>query len=145
MHEDEFTIVEDAVGPGEPGGHHHLVDYQTQELVSTLWSKYLAEARAGLDASAVVPAMRRVSYSLDNEAFGGDELQRGIKAIGRSRRSCTFAAALWHKADGRMVHQSEIVTVFVEPGKGAVEVPADFWAAVEKLEGKEIPVTERTG
>jgi acyl-CoA thioesterase FadM len=144
VHDDEFTMIEDVTGPGDPSTHYHLVDYQTQEIVSTLWSKYLAEARAGLDASPVAPAMRRVSYSLDNEAFGGSELQRGIKAIGRSRRSCTFAAALWHKDDGRMVHQAEIVTVFVEPGKGAVEVPADFWAAVEKIEGHEIPVAERT-
>jgi acyl-CoA thioesterase FadM len=144
MHDDEFTLIEDVTGPGEPGANHHLVDYQTQELVSTLWSKYLADAGSGLEASAVSPAMRRVSYSLDNEAFGGDELQRGIKAVGRSRRSCTFAAALWHKADGRMIHSSEIITVFVEPGKGAVEVPDDFWAAVEKIEGREIPITERT-
>lgn len=143
MHEDEFTIIEDAVGPGEPGDHHHLVDYQTQELLSTLWSKYLAQARKDLPPSAVGPVMRRVSYSLDSEAFAGDRLQRGIRAVGRSRRSCTFAAALWQADTGTMVHQCEIVTVFVEPGKGAVEVPDDFWAAVEKIEGREIPVTER--
>lgn len=144
MHEEEFTIIEDVVGPGDGATHYHLVDYQTQEIVSTLWSKYLADARAELAPSPVVPAMRRVSYSLDNEAFGGDELQRGIRAVSRSRRSCTFAAALWHKGDGRMIHSSEIVTVFVEPGKGAVEVPADFWAAVETIEGREIAVTERS-
>jgi acyl-CoA thioesterase FadM len=116
-----------------------LVDYQTQELVSTLWSKYLARAREGLDPSSVTPAMRRVSYSLDSEAFAGESLQRGIKVAGRSRRSCTFAAALWHADDGRMVHAAEIVTVFVEPGQGAVEIPADFWVAVEALEGRAIP------
>jgi hypothetical protein len=145
MHEDQFTMIEDVAGPGEVGSRHHLVDYQTQELVSTLWSKYLANARSGLEPTTVMPAMRRVSYALDSEAFAGDELQRGIKAVGRSRRSCTFAVALWHAADGRMVHSGEIITVFVEPGKGAVEVPSDFWAAVEKIEGQQIPVTERTG
>ena len=36
MHEDTYTLVEDVVGPGEPGDDHHLVDYQTQELVSRL-------------------------------------------------------------------------------------------------------------
>jgi acyl-CoA thioesterase FadM len=143
MHEDQFTMIEDIAGPGEVGSRHHLIDYQTQELVSTLWSKYLANAGSGLAPTAVMPAMRRVSYALDNEAFAGDQLQRGIKAVGRSRRSCTFAVAVWHAADGRMVHSGEIVTVFVEPGKGAVEVPADFWAEVEKIEGQEIPVTER--
>jgi acyl-CoA thioesterase FadM len=143
VREDEYTIVEDIIGPGEPGGAHHLVDYQTQELVSTLWSKYLAQARQGLAPSPVGPALRRVSYSLDNEAFAGQPLQRGIKVVGRSRRSSTFAAGVWHPDDGRMVHLAEMVTVFVEPGQGAVEVPADFWAAVERIEGRSIPMTER--
>ena len=35
MREDEYTIIEDVVGPGDPHGEkHHLIDYQTQELVS---------------------------------------------------------------------------------------------------------------
>jgi acyl-CoA thioesterase FadM len=143
MHEDEYTIVEDITGPGEPGDTHHLVDYQTQEVVSTLWSKYLARARQDLPPSAVAPAMRRVSYSLDNEAFAGQALQRGIKVLTRSRRSCTFGAALWHADSGQMVHSAELVTVFIEPGKGSVEIPADFWAAVESMEGRSIPVAER--
>jgi acyl-CoA thioesterase FadM len=111
--------------------------------VSTLWSKYLARAREDLVASPVFPAMRRVSYSLDNEAFAGQPLQRGIKAVGRSRRACTFAAGLWHRDDGRMVHQAEMVTVFVDPGTGAVPVPDDFWAAVENIEGRSIPIAAR--
>jgi acyl-CoA thioesterase FadM len=143
VHEDEYTIIEDVVAPGRVGDTHHLVDYQTQEIVSTLWSKYLVEARKDLEASAWAPAMRRVSYTMDNEAVAGDSLQRGIRAVGRSRRTATFAAGLWHKDDGRMVHSAEIVTVFVEPGKGAVEVPEDFWAAVEKIEGHDIAVTAR--
>jgi len=144
MHEDEYTIIEGVRSPAGPAGeHHHLVDYQTQELVSTLWSAYLARARDGLAPSSVIPAMRRVSYSLDSEAFAGDELQRGIRATGRSRRSCTFTGALWHAADGRMVHRAEMVTVFVDPTKGSVEVPEDFWAAVEAIEGRCIPITER--
>jgi acyl-CoA thioesterase FadM len=139
MHEDDYTIVEDITAPGEPGDAHHLVDYQTQELVSTFWSKYLATARQGLGPSSVMPAMRRVSYSLDSEAFAGQPLRRGIKVVGRSRRSCTFAAGLWHADDGRMVHAAEIVTVFVEPGAGSVAIPDDFWAAVENIEGRSIP------
>jgi acyl-CoA thioesterase FadM len=144
VHEDEYTIVEDIAGPGAPGDDHHLVDYQTQELVSTLWSKYLARAREGLAPSAVIPVMRRVSYSLDNEAFAGQPLQRGITVVGRSRRSCTFAAGLWHADDGRMVHSAEMITVFVEAGKGAVEVPEEFWTAVERIEGRSIPVAARS-
>ena len=139
MHEDEYTLVEDITAPGELGTGHHLVDYQTQEMVSTLWSKYLAQVRAGLPPSPVLPAMRRVTYSLDGEAFPGQSLQRGIKVLSRSKRSCTFAAGLWKADDGRMVHSAELITVFVEPGVGAVPIPNDFWAAVETIEGREIP------
>ncbi len=141
----DFTLIEEITAPSGPGGeHHHLVDYQTQEMVSRLWSRYLVEAGSQQTASGAVPAMRRVSYALDNEAFGGQTLKRGIKVVGRSRRAVTFAAAVWHPEDGRLVHSAEMVTVFVVPGEGAVSVPEDFWAGVEKLEGREIPVTERT-
>lgn len=144
MHEDEYTIVDDVVGPGEAGDAHHLVDYQTQELVSRLWSIYLATAREKLTKASWVPAMRRVSYMLDSEAFAGQPLQRGIRVLSRSRRSCVFGADLWHRDDGRMVHRAELVTVFVDPTQGgAVEVPEDLWAAIEALEGREIPITER--
>jgi acyl-CoA thioesterase FadM len=145
VHEDSFTIIEDVVGPGDPADRHHIVDYQTQEIVSTLWTKYLAQIRSGLAPTDVAQAMRRVTYTLDNEAFAGDKLQRGIRAVSRSRRACTFAAALWHADDGRLVHSAELVTVFVEPGVGAVGIPDDFWSAVEKLEGRSIPIAERAG
>ncbi|HLN17716.1 MAG TPA: hypothetical protein VK277_13320 [Acidimicrobiales bacterium] len=141
---DEFTVVEDVTAPGELGDRHHLVDYETQRLLSTMWSSYLLRVREGLEPSAISPALRRVTYTLDNEAFAGQPLRRGIRVAGRTRRSCTFAAALWHPQDGRVVHAAEMVTVFVEPGTGAVEVPADFWAAVERTEGRSIPVTERS-
>jgi hypothetical protein len=143
VHEDEFTLIEDITAPGDAGSNYHLVDYQTQELVSTLWSKYLAKAREGLAPGPVSQAMRRVTYSLDSECTPGDELQRGIKVVSRTNRGCTMAAALWNKADGRMIHNAEIVTVFVQPGQGAVGIPEDFWANVEKIEGREIPVTQR--
>jgi acyl-CoA thioesterase FadM len=139
-----FTIVEELVAPGDPGSHYHLVDYQTQELVSTLWSAYLAKAREGLAPSTVAPAMRRVSYSLDSECQPGQRLKRAIRVASRSRRSCTFEAVLSHADDGRVIHSAELVTVFVDPKQGSVEIPADFWAAVEKLEGRSIPVVERS-
>ena len=144
-HEDRFTIVEDLIAPGEPGDDHHLVDYQTQELVSKLWSVYLARTREGLEPTPVSQAMRRVSYSLDSECKAGQALRRGIRVLSRSRRACTFEAGLWHADDGRMVHLAEMVTVFVDPEKGSVEIPADFWAAVVRIEGRPIAIAERPG
>ena len=140
--DDGFTIVEEIVAPGDPESHYHLVDYQTQELVSTLWSAYLAKARDGLPASPVNPAMRRVSYSLDSECAPGDRLKREIRVVSRSRRACTFEARLSHADDGRVIHAAEMVTVFGDPERGAVEIPADFWAAVERMEGRSIPAPE---
>jgi acyl-CoA thioesterase FadM len=57
-----------------------------------------------------------------------------------SRRS-----SLWHADDDRIVVTSEIVTVAADRSSGrAVEIPADFWANVERFEGREIPISERT-
>ena len=141
--EHDFTLTEEVTAPGDPDVHYHLVDYQTQELISKLWSRYLVEAGSKSISSGAVPAMRRVSYVLDNEGFGGQQVMRGIKVVSRSRRSVVFAGAVWHPDDGRLIHSAEMVTVFIVPGQGAVEVPEDFWAGVEKLEGKSIPITER--
>ena len=128
MYEDQYTIVQDVVAPGgEYGEHSHLVDFQTQQLLSQLWTQYLASIRAELPPTDVGQVVRRVSYQLDSEAFAGDALQRGIRVERRSRRSCTFGVALWQAGDGRMVHSGEIITVFVEPGKGSVEIPGNFW------------------
>ena len=143
MHEDRFTIVEDVVAPGEEGDTHHLVDHQTQALVTPLWSAYLAKARADLAPSPVTPALRRVSYQLDSETFVGEKLQRGIRAVGRSNRACTFAVGLWHADTGQFVQQGEMVTVFIEPGQGSVAIPDDFWAAVEAIEGRTIAVPDQ--
>jgi len=143
MSDQQFAMADEVVAPGEAGSRHHLVDYQTQELVSTLWSAYLAKAREGLAPSSVNPAMRRVSYSLESECMPGERLRRGIRVTSRSRRACTFEAVLSHADDGRVIHAAEMVTVFIDPERGAVEIPADFWAAVEQLEGRSIPVAER--
>ena len=78
--------------------------------------------------------------------LGGDlqTVGRTEEIVGRwlAGRRDQFIVAT--KCVGRMVHAAEIVTVFVEQGKGSVEIPADFWAGVEALEGRTIPVTERT-
>jgi len=138
-----FTLVDDVVIDGEPG-QHHLLDHQTQRPLSALWSTYLAQARAACPAGGAHPVLRRVSYSLETEAFPGDPLRCGIGMVSRSRRSCTFAAALWHAGDDRMVHVAELVTVFIHPGHGvgAIAVPDDFWAEVERIEGRSIPAPE---
>ena len=145
MREDEYTLIDDVVGPGEPGDTHHLIDYQTQELVSRLWTEYLARMRAACPPTTVVQAMRAASYRLDNEAFAGDALQRGIRMERRTTRACTLAVGLWHATTGAMVHQGEIVTVFIDPGTGSVPIPDDWWAAVEAFEGKTFEIPERAG
>ena len=138
----QYTIVEEFVADVDKEPDHHLVDYETQKFLTNLWSAYLVRVRANLAESPVHPAMRRVTYSLDGEAFPGETLVRGIRMASRSRRSCTFEIALWHP-DGRMVHATELVTVFVDPRiPGAVPIPDDFWEAVEALEGRTIAAPE---
>ena len=135
-----FTLIDDVEVAGEVG-QHHLIDFQTQELVSVLWATYLRRVRSVIAPGPAHPVLRSVSYSLHNEAFPGEPLRVGIRMVRRSRRSCTLAASVWHPDDGRTVHAAEMLTVFVDPSRGvAVEIPADFWAEVERLEGRPIPI-----
>jgi acyl-CoA thioesterase FadM len=144
VHEDEYTLIEDIDAPGKDDAGHHLVDYETGKLISNLWSIYLARVREGT-APGPVPALRRTTNDFLTEGFSGQRFQRGIRMVSRTRRGCTFQAALWHADDGRMIQTAEIVTVFVDPAAGkAAEIPTDFWSNVEALEGHAIPVTERS-
>jgi acyl-CoA thioesterase FadM len=141
LNSERFTIVEDVVAPGEPQRDGHLLDFQTQELVTTMWRRYVAAVRDSLDFSRVQPVLRKVSYTLDGEAMPGDSLQVGLRMRSRTRRSCTFEGAVWHAGDGRPVHTAELVMVFVDTtARASVEVPAEFWAAVERFEGGALTV-----
>jgi acyl-CoA thioesterase FadM len=144
VHEDEYTLIEDVEGPVKDDPGHHLVDYETGKLISNLWSIYLAKAREGTSPGPS-PALRRTTNDFLTEGYAGQKFQRGIRMVSRTRRGCTFQAGLWHADDGRMIQTAEIVTVFVDMAAGkAAEIPDDFWANVEALEGRTIPVTERT-
>lgn len=144
MHGSEFTMVEELVAQGEGGGGH-LVDYQTQEIMSRLWTRYLARVRDGLDDPfEAMTVMRRVTQSLESECFPGQKLGVGIKVTGRTNRGFTFDAALWHADSGQLIARSEMVTVTVSPeGTGAVTIPQALWSEVERIEGREIPPTPR--
>jgi hypothetical protein len=73
----------------------------------------------------------------------GEELVCGIRMAGRIRRSCTFEGVLSHGFDGPLIHLAQMVTVFVDTAsRMAVQVPPAFWAAVERVEGRSIPVAE---
>ena len=144
MREDEYTIVEDVVAPGEPAT---TITWSTTRPRS--WCRACGRSiwwwprGPGAVGAAAGPAPRqlhtRQRVVRRPEAAARDEGREP------TRRTCTFQGGLWHIDDGRMVHASELVTVWVDPAKGAVEVPEDFWAAVEKLEGRSIAVTERAG
>src|ERR1700722_13547100 len=66
VYEDQYTIVEDVAAPaGAYGEHSHVVDFQTQQLLSQLWTACLASIRAELPPSKVGQVVRRVTYQLD--------------------------------------------------------------------------------
>ena len=136
-----FTLVDEFVAPGTPGRDGHLLDYETQQFVTSMWRRYIAAVRDDVDFSRVQPVLRRVSYSLESEALPGERLTCGIRVAGRTRRSCTFAGVLSHSEDGRPIHVAQMVMVFLDTvTRTAVEVPTPIWAAIERLEGRSIPI-----
>jgi acyl-CoA thioesterase FadM len=145
MREDEYTVVEDVVGPGDPNSDYHLLVWQTQQLTELLWSSYLATANKGNDNGDVVVAPRRVTIMVETESYPGQLLKRGIRTVSRTRRSFTLEAAVWDAKDDHLICTTEIVTVCVDRSSAkAVEPPPALWAGIERLEGRTIAITERT-
>jgi acyl-CoA thioesterase FadM len=141
---DSYTMVQDLVAPGDPGSHYHLLDWQTGEMITSLWSQYLLAARESAPYGDAVPAPRRVTTVLERECFPGDRLRRGIRAVSRSRRSFVCEAAVWLADTDALVVTEEIVTVVASRSTGqAIEIPADLWAGIERLEGRSLPLVQR--
>ena len=142
--EHSYSMVDDVVAPDDtqsPG--HHVVDYVLQMLLSQGWQKYVATIREGIP-DVPAPAVKEITTSFVAECLGGDLLQRGVRAVSRTRRSYVLEEALWQRESGQIVATSRAVIIGIDRTTGrAAEIPAPMWEVVELLEGRSIPVSER--
>jgi acyl-CoA thioesterase FadM len=125
------------------GGDAHLSAPEITELFFRGWMHYLGE-ETGLGAGAVfggpvVPTTRELTVGLLREIHAGDELRLGVRTVSRRRRSFTLELTLERADDGAVAATCRTVQVCVGVA-GAAEVPSELWAALERLEGRAIPV-----
>ena len=105
MHEDEFTIIEDIVGPGDPAEHHHLVDYETQDSSRNCGPRTWRRVRKDLGSVADRTSDGCVGLHARRRGIPGQPLQRGIRAIGHLRRLlhvCGCPLARRRRAHGQL-------------------------------------------
>lgn len=139
-----FPLVDDVIAPADTQPHDaHVVDFEIQRLFSRGWQRYVAIVR---EAAGDIPdpAVREITTSFEGECHGGDELQLGVRAIHRTRRSYVLEEALWNTASGQVVARSRVVMTGIDRTTGrAADVPENLWAAVEAFEGRKIDTVER--
>jgi acyl-CoA thioesterase FadM len=140
-----YTLVDDVVAPADtqsPGSH--VVDYALQKLLSVGWQRYVGIIREGL-ADLPAAAVKEITTTFHAECLGDDQLQRGVRAASRTRKSYTLEEALWQSASGQVVATSRVVMLGIDRATGrAAEIPPEMWQAVENFEGRKIPVSERS-
>jgi acyl-CoA thioesterase FadM len=146
MSDETFPWVEDVRAP-EAGRAGHIDNIQIAQLMYDAWMRYLLEG-VGLSPSVFDtegrPTVREITAAFDAEIFPGDQLECGVRAVARSRRSFTLRQVLRRKDTGDQVASGTVVLVTIDPATWRpVEVPAAIWNEIERAEQKAIPVTSR--
>jgi acyl-CoA thioesterase FadM len=144
MHDEDYSVIDDLTAPTDtqPTGAH-VVDYELQKLLSQGWQRYVALVREQA-GDIPGPVCKQITTTFEAECHGGDAIQRGVRAVSRTRRSYVLEEALWQRDTGRIVATSRVVMTGIDRGTGrAAEIPPEMWAAVEGIEGRTIAATER--
>jgi acyl-CoA thioesterase FadM len=141
VEENDYSLIDDVEPPADthpPGAH--VVDYELQKLLSRGWQRYVAVVREKA-GDIPAPVVKQITTTFEAECHGGDCLQRGVRAVSRTRRSYVLEEALWQTDSGQVIAKSRVVMTGIDRKTGrAAEIPAAMWSAVEELEGRAIPV-----
>jgi acyl-CoA thioesterase FadM len=142
VYDDDYSVIDDVQADDAEHPGAHVVDYEIQKLLSQGWQRYVALLRARV-GDIPAPMVRQITTTFDGECFGGDKLQRGVRAVSRTRRSYVLEEALWRASSGEIVATSRVVMIGIDRDTGrACEIPDPMWSAVEAMEGRTIDVAE---
>jgi acyl-CoA thioesterase FadM len=119
----------------------HLNNVAVLKLFEQLRRRYMLETghlRREMLPPGMVVGVREMVCSYVTEALPSEELHGGCRVLGRSRRAYLFDEVL--AAEERVVARARVLECVVDRGAGrAIEIPAEFWAIFEKIEGREMP------
>lgn len=138
----DFRRLDDITAPAA-GTSGHIDIVQVTALLFDAWMGYLVPG-LGLDRESVLrpvgrPIVRSTTVDVEAEIRPGQVLQCGVRAQARRTRSFTLGGLLAH--EGRPVARGQVVLVTVDTTTGrSVEIPQELWAAVERVEGRDIAI-----
>lgn len=116
----------------------HLSALAADELLFEARGRYFAEAvPLPAIASSLWLVYRHLVLDYVDEAFTGERLRCGVKAVSRGRRSILMRQTLEVVGEyGRPVlHARLVVVAFDAVHRSAIEVPAEVWDTVVAFEG----------
>jgi acyl-CoA thioesterase FadM len=122
----------------------HLSALAADELLFDARGRYFADAVSlpGTPGSFWL-VYRHLVLDYVGEAFVGERLRCGVKAVSRGRRSIRMRQALEvaGKYGHPVVHAKLVVVAFDVVHRTAIEVPAELWDAVVAFESGSCPAT----
>jgi acyl-CoA thioesterase FadM len=139
-----FSVIDEVIAPGDTQiAASHVVDYEVQKLLSQGWQGYIRILQERVP-DMPAPVVRQITTAFEAECHAGDRLQRGARAVSRSRRSYVIEEALWYPDSKKVVATSKVVMMGIDRATGrAAEISPALLAALEELEGGPIPLSER--
>jgi acyl-CoA thioesterase FadM len=133
-----YRFVKD-VAPLDPLQGIHLHNFAIAELLFDARNAYLTEGIGvtweSLLRSGQNLVIRRLEIDFESEVRGGIPLKVGVRAVARTRRTLTFAEAVWRVdpplaiAIARSVHLLVLVDT-----PGAIDLPVEIVARFEAFE-----------
>lgn len=116
----------------------HLDNAAAADLLSIARNRYFGEAIdwPGIGSDRIWTAVRRVVIEYESEAFAGDVLMAGVRAVQRTNRTVILNQSVWTDGTRREVLRCEAVIVTFDVRiRSAIPVPDEFWALIEKFDG----------
>jgi acyl-CoA thioesterase FadM len=119
----------------------HLNNVAVLALFEQLRRRYMMGAgqlRREMLPEGLVVGVRELVCSYVTEAMPTEELHGGCRVLGRSQRAYLFDEVL--AAGERVVARARVLECVIDRAAGrAMEIPDDFWAVFERLEGRSMP------
>ncbi|MFL6239749.1 MAG: acyl-CoA thioesterase [Actinomycetes bacterium] len=133
------TTVDVPAGAYDEQGH--LNNVAVLSLFEKLRRHYMLKTgrlRREMLPPGIVIGVREMVCSYVTEALPSEGLHGACRVLGRSRRSYLFDEVL--TAGERVVARARVLECVIDREAGrAIEIPADFWAIFERMEGREMP------
>jgi acyl-CoA thioesterase FadM len=141
---DRYRYWQEAVTEPRHYSGGHLSAVGADELLFDARSRYFADAVSlpGTPGSFWL-VYRHLVLDYVGEAFVGERLRCGVKAVSRGKRSIRMRQTLEvvGKYDRPVAHSKLVVVAFDVVRRTAVEVPGELWDAVVAFESGSCPGT----